>query len=215
MLSLRSTYMKHLCLIGSMLWASLFLTQAGAEQFSSAETRRLQAGSLVIREKTDRRGSAEYFGGTSWQMSNASSLQLWQQLTTTTCLSHIMPGADQVRVIQNRGNIKIIRVTHRNGPLVVQYHLKLRFDARAQKVIFTLDNNFSNDITAVWGYLQLHPQGQQTLISWGIMTNTGNGIFAGAMKSQIQSWMLRVPSTFKSYAERIAHPRPSTQFARR
>lgn len=179
--------------------ATVALAQAG---LTSAERTRLDDGNLVARRSEETRGSMHLMGGQAWQVVDLPPEVVWRAIRDVRSYDHLLPGVDDLRVVERDSAGATIRLHHRHGVVRATYHLKLQFSNGQKIVLFRLDEQRENDLDAGWGFFRVQPyQGGRTLLSYGVQIDLGRGLIVGALRPILHGWLLRVPQTAKRYIE--------------
>ncbi len=190
------------------------LAQQTERGFSADERRRLEEGELVARPVARRRGALRLIGGSSWQVVDQPPEVTWRALCDAPSYRHMLPAAQEARVVSHRPGQRVVRVSHAVGFVSARYHLRMRYDHDRRDVSFSLDEQRPNDLRAAWGFLSVAPfedDPSRSLVSYGVMADVGGGVLGGIMRGQIHEWMLRVPTTIRDYL----HGSGRTRYAER
>ncbi len=189
-----------MALIAAGLFGPAPAARAQNGAFNDTETRRLQRGELVIREREERRGNLLLIGGTSFQVVNAPADTVWRAIRDTQAYRHYLPRVDRVRVVGTTGQTETVRISHRQGPLEAAYHLRLTFSDNLKTAQFRVDPARHNDIREGWGYLRVQPYGRnRSMVTWAILADVGSGIAVGLMRAEVREWILQVPRLMRDY----------------
>ena len=174
-----------------------------SDALSAGERAALVSGRLVVRPKTERRGSLRLFGGTSFQVVNVTADRVYGALEDPNSLWRMLPSGRECRVARREGASSVLYVRHALGPVSASYHLRTRYQAPTQTVTFQLDSRFPSDVRAGWGYVKVRPVGTaRSLITFGAMVDLGDSLVNDAVRPRVHQWVLRIPSTMKRYLER-------------
>lgn len=198
---------RHLGTLAAALGCALLAGAAVAQAerpsgFTAEERRRLEEGELIVRPVTRRRGSLRLIGGSSWQIVDLSASATWRALCDPESYRRMLPAAEETRVVADRANERVVRVSHAAGLVRASYHLRMNYDHARRDIAFRLDEQRPNDLRAAWGFISVAPyegDAERALVSYGVMADVGGGILGGIMRSAIHDWMLRVPSTIRGY----------------
>jgi ribosome-associated toxin RatA of RatAB toxin-antitoxin module len=197
---------RHISVISSVAATILLfgapLTLAQVPRWTTDEREDIESGELATRGHTEQRGELALVGGSSWQRIDAPPERSWRAVRDIERYQHMLPLLESATVIQGSGDDIRVRMQHSRGPINIRYHLRMRFDNATRTMRFQLDDRHTNDVRAAWGYARVDswPDGG-TLFSWGVMGDFGSGLLTGLMRPLVRRWMLRIPSTFKSYIE--------------
>ncbi len=176
-------------------------TPAG-EGFTAQERTRLAEGRLVQRSTSQRRGQLRLIGGSAWRVVDQPVEVTWRALLDEGAYAQMLPATEEARVVSRRPGERVMRIRHVVGFVRVTYHLRFTYDHPHHDIAFRLDRQRHNDLRAAWGFIRVQPfEGSttRTLISYGVMADTGSGVLSGVLRPQIHDSLLRVPSTIRSY----------------
>jgi hypothetical protein len=56
-------------------------------------------------------------------------------------------------------------------------------------------------VRAAWGFYNLRPHGEGTLLAFGIMADIGDGLLTALVRPQVHEWMMKVPWMVKRFVE--------------
>jgi ribosome-associated toxin RatA of RatAB toxin-antitoxin module len=182
---------------------SIALAQDVARRpFSSDEKARLAAGKLVTRPVTEQRSSLRLIGGSSWQIIKAPPELVFRALLDTHNYPHSLPTVTRASVVSDNKTMRRVRLEHRKGPVGMAYRLALTIDYERRDVNFKLNDRLESGMRAAWGFLAVTPYGSnQTLLSYGVMLDPGDGLLVGLVRGMIHEWALKVPSQMKKFIE--------------
>lgn len=189
----------------ALLVSSAFAQQtpdAASEAFSADELRRLDAGQLVTRRTSRRRGQLSLIGGSSWQVVEQPADVTWRALQDRTAYTRMLPATEDAQVVSQHGDESVMRIRHAVGFVNAQYYLRMTFDDERRDIAFRLDRQRPHDVRAAWGFIQVRPyedSDRRSLVSYGVMLDPGGGMLGGVLRGQIHEWVLRVPSTIRGY----------------
>jgi ribosome-associated toxin RatA of RatAB toxin-antitoxin module len=176
--------------------------QERARAFTATERAALDAGRLVVRPRTDRRGSRILVGGTSWQVVSLPADAVWRAVVDVPRYVHLLPNCAEARVVATHGERRTVYVRHESGPLTAVYHLSAHFDATRRDLTFNVDPSRPRSIEAAWGFLTVRSfDDSRSLVSFGAMVDLGSGLFGGLMRESIHAVVLRVPAMLKRFVE--------------
>ena len=189
-------------LCGAM-WPSFSASAGRAREFSAQERQQLQAGELVQRPASQRRGDLELTGGASWQVIDASPEVVWQALLDTQHYPRMMPRVLEARVVGSSGRGRTVFMRQgAEGWVEKRYFLKVRVDEQRRDITFTIDDQRPHDLRAAWGFYTVRPYGQgQTLLAYGVMADLGGGVLESLVRDSVQEWMLKTPWMIKRFVE--------------
>jgi carbon monoxide dehydrogenase subunit G len=176
----------------------------GRSSFSDAERSTLGAGRLVSHRRIERRGEYVHFGGTSYQTVDRPLAEVWRAAREPSHYRDILPQVESVSVVSRAASEAVVRIEHAYGILRASYHLRVRYEEGAHSVSFDLDPRRPNDVHSARGFMHLTAwpdDPRRTLVSWGILASVDNGLVGGFVRPQLHDWMLRVPTTMRSYLQ--------------
>lgn len=172
---------------------------------TGSELQRLDRGRLVARRTSERRGGMLLIGGTSYQVVDLSPGEIWRALgDRPRYLKRMLPQTQRVREVRRNGNVRTLRLVHEYGIVSATYAVNFTYDDDAKTIIFRLARDEPRDLRAGWGFIKLRPwgdDGDETLVSFGMMADIGTGLVSGALRPTLHEWMLKVPWTMKQYLE--------------
>lgn len=186
--------------------ASILPVPADAQSrgFSDAEREVLAAGRLVAHRRMEHRGQLVHFGGTSFQTVDRPLDEVWRAVRDPANYRNLLPQVESVTVVSRGQDEGVIRIEHAYGLIRAAYHLRLRFDPSRHDLSFDLDPSRPNDVRSARGFMTLSEwpgDPGRTLVSWGILAAVEDGILGGLVRPQLHQWMLRVPTTMRSYLQ--------------
>ncbi len=189
-----------------LLLASAAVAHAGPEtgrELSSAEQANLAAGALVRRPMTQRRGSLDLMGGTSYQVIDAPAKVVWGALLDTDNYRRMLPQVREARVVSATAHERIVYMRQGAGPIETEYYLKLTTYEERGDITFAMDSRRPHDLRAAWGFYTVRPyaDGKKTLLAYGVMADIGGGLFGAMVRDDVHEWMLKVPYTVKRFVE--------------
>lgn len=188
----------------SMAALSLLIAwRATAQQdFTTSERRRLRAGELVQRPHTERRGTHIYIGGSSWQRVNARRSEVWREIEDTRNYTHLIPGVDRARLVERRGDQRVVYLRHRYSFVSVSYYAIVDIDRTNHTMRFRLDPSRPHDIRDGRGFLTVHPyRRRHSIVTWGVRADVGNALIRNVFGSVLQDWILKVPFCVRAHVE--------------
>jgi carbon monoxide dehydrogenase subunit G len=193
------------CVVAAILVPQpLFGLRSGAAQsgFSAAERRAIGNGELVERPSPEARGALRYLGGASYRVLERPIDEVWRGINDIGNYRHMLPNTSESTVVERSGNDAVLRVGHHYGLVSASYHLRVHFDETDHHLDFSLDGSRSNDIAAARGFCELRSyegDANRTLITWAARVDPGSSILLDPVRPEIQRWVLRVPSTMRTY----------------
>lgn len=178
--------------------------QAGnSRELSQQERALLERGALVQRRLTQRRGSLDLIGGTSYQVIDARPAVVWRALLDTARYPRMMPRVLEARVVGRVRDQRTVFMRQGAGPIEKAYYLRLNVDSVQQDITFVMDDTRPHDLKAAWGFYTVRPYGagDRTLLVYGVMADIGGGMMVALVRDQVHDWLLKVPSTVKRFVE--------------
>ncbi|HEX2676787.1 MAG TPA: SRPBCC family protein [Polyangiales bacterium] len=174
-----------------------------ARELSKEERASLANGALVQRPLTQRRGSLDLMGGTSYQVIDAAPEVVWRALLDTPRYARMMPQVLEAKVVRSKGAERTVFVRQGAGPVQKAYYLKVNVHEDQKDITFSVDERRPHDLRAAWGFYNVRPyaDGSKTLLAYGVMADLGGGIVVALVRDEVHSWMLKVPQTVKRFVE--------------
>jgi carbon monoxide dehydrogenase subunit G len=170
--------------------------------FTRAEMRKLEAGELVVRRADERNRTSRLTGGTSWQLIEAPTGEVWEILIKLEHYRRILPEVSDVRMVENRKRERTLFIEHGSGPLSICYYVDMKFNSDRREVSFQVDPREQCAVEEGWGFYLLRPHGKdKTVLVYGIMVDIGEGIILSLLREEISEWMLKVPWMAKRLVE--------------
>lgn len=187
------------------LWlaAGAFAGNGGSRELSDQERTELARGALVQRPITQRRGSLDLMGGTSYQVIDAPLKVVWSALLDTAHYHRMMPRVLEARVVKDDASERTVFMRQGAGPFEKAYYLTVRIYEERGDITFSVDERRPHDLRAAWGFYTVRPyaDGKRTLLAYGVMADFGlNGIGA-LLRDDMHDWLLKVPWTVKRFVE--------------
>lgn len=184
--------------VTSVVWAG-----TGTRDFSEEERASLAAGDLVRRPLSERRGSLELMGGTSYQVIDAPLRVVWKALLDTQYYHRMMPRVIESRVVSIGEGKRTVFMRQGAGPFERAYYLTVQIHEDRGEISFKVDDRRPHDLRAAWGFYSVHPydSGQKTLLAYGVMADLNVGAFAAWLRDDVHDWLLKVPWTVKRFVE--------------
>ena len=163
---------------------------------------RLQQGKIVQRRTTQQRGELKLIGGQSWQVIDRSPEDTWELLVRTMEHHKFIPGANESNLLSSSRKKKRTELIHTSGPISISYQIDLTFNSDKRTMMIQFVPNSSKHVRAGWGFAKIRPwHNDQTLISFGMLIDIGEGLLTGFIRPAVQRWLLLVPSDIKRYVE--------------
>lgn len=164
-----------------------------AAPFSRAERARLIRGELVTRPTTRTEGGFHYVGGTSWQRVRAPLARVWRVVQDVDRYPRLIPGVDRARLIERRGNRRLIHLRHRYALVTASYFAWVRADRASHTLHFELDRSRPHDVRAGRGLLTVEPYRGGSIVTWAVRADVGGGMLGGMLEPLLHEWILKVP----------------------
>jgi hypothetical protein len=193
---------------GALTLASARARGADARELSTEEEADLRAGKLVVRPTERELHGRQLIGGMSWQLINADVEQVYSALTDVNAHVKYLPAAEEVRLIAP-GPPQLLFVQHRLGPIRASYFVHKTTDPARHSMLIRMDHSRPSALRDAWAEVRVHPYGAHaSIVSLVVMADLGEGLIVGVIRSNVHTWMLRVPMLLKRYIEaRTASPR--------
>ncbi len=169
---------------------------------STEELVKLSSGKLVTRPTVEQRGDLNLLGGSSWQVIDRPIEAVWQAVLDTSHYKKMIPAVSNAHTVVNQDDYRVVHMEHKAGPIGTSYNLSLRIYAERRDVTFALEKSPSSGLRAAWGFITVRPYGEnRSLLSYGVMTDPGEGILVSVLRSTVHEWVLRVPEQMKRFVE--------------
>jgi len=196
-------YVTVLALILVAALASSAAAGIGGSAFSDDEWRKLEAGELVSRKQSSRRGGLELLGGSSWQVIDAAPEIVFSALLDTHRYPRMMPQVLEAKLVASRDSERTVFVRQgQKGVAEKRYYLRVNVDEAKRDITFAVDDKRPHDLRAAWGFYTVRPfKGGKTLLAYGIMADLGGGLMSNVFGDQIHEWMLKTPWMVKRFVE--------------
>lgn len=178
------------------------VARADRSGLTPAERARLARGELVVRRTHSTHGGREYIGGASWQRIRLPPGAVWRATLDVARYDRLLPEVSEARVIRRDGDRRLVFLKHAKGPIHIEYALWFEVEEGTRIARFRVDRGREGDIRAGWGHLAVYPyRDGDSILSYGIHADIGQGLFQSLVRGQVHEWMLRVPQTVKWYVE--------------
>lgn len=208
----------HIALLWFLTWclstAPCWGQDVARKPFSQDEKARLTAGKLVVRPTKELRSGLRLIGGASWQIIKAPPDAVFRALLDTKYYNRSLPTVSAATLVSEQPTLRRVKLEHKKGPVGIAYRLALSIDSQRRDITFKLNDRLDSGLRAAWGFMSAHPYGQnQTLLSYGVMADPGDGLLVGLVRGVIHDWILRVPAHVKRHVEstlgRRLYPKPA------
>jgi hypothetical protein len=178
-----------------------------ARELSSEEEADLRAGKLVTRPIEKLAHGRQLIGGMSWQMIEASADRVYAAMTDVHAHVKYLPAAEDVRQVSS-GPPAILLVQHRLGLVRASYFVRSLPDASRRSLRIQLDRSRPASIRDAWAELRVYPYGEKkSVVSLIVMADLGDSLVIKVIRSNVHTWMLRVPYLLKRHVEASSKPR--------
>jgi hypothetical protein len=112
-----------------------------------------------------------------------------------------MPAAEEVRLVAP-GPPQLLFVQHRLGLIRASYYVHKTTDPARKSMRIQLDHSRPAAIRDAWAEVNVHAYGaERSIVSLIVMADLGEGLVASVIRSNVHTWMLRVPMLLKRYVE--------------
>jgi ribosome-associated toxin RatA of RatAB toxin-antitoxin module len=173
-----------------------------SREFSSEEEALLRAGKLVVRAEQRTVGTAHLLGGLSWQLIDAPAARVWRTLSDVHTYAHFLPAVEEALSMESNGSTQSLFIRHRLGFISASYWVRAVYEPQQRRVRFRLDREHPSSLRDAWGELRVTPyENSRSVVSLAIMTDLGEGLAVGLVRSNVHEWMLRVPEQLKRFVE--------------
>jgi hypothetical protein len=198
-LQLPAAWLVVVC--GALTLTSVPTRASDARELSSEEEADLRAGKLVVRPIEKLLRGRQMIGGMAWQLIDANVETVYAAMTDVNAHVKYLPAAEEVRQVAP-GPPPVLFVQHRLGLIRAGYFVRTIHDASQHSVRIVLDHSRPASIRDAWAELRVHPYGQQrSVVSLVVMADLGDSLVIRLIRSNVHSWMLRVPLLLKRYVE--------------
>jgi hypothetical protein len=186
---------------GALTLTSLPTFASDARELSSEEEADLRAGKLVTRPIEKQSRGRQLIGGLAWQLINADVATVYAAMTDVHAHVKYLPAAEEVREVAP-GPPPVLFVQHRLGLIRAGYFVRTTHNASQHSVRILLDHTRPASIRDAWAELRVHPYGQgRSVVSLIVMADLGDSLVIKLIRSNVHTWMLRVPALLKRYVE--------------
>ncbi len=175
-----------------------------AQSLRRSERAELARGQLVTRPTRRNVGRLRLFGGTSYQVVDASPDRVWRTMLETASYPSFLPQVSEARVVREdrRARRRNVYIEHRRGPLEASYNVELTYWPTRRHLEFRLDKTRRRSIREAWGFAHVAPyRGGKSLVTFGSMADIGGGLIGSALRGRVHTWMLRVPRLLMRFIE--------------
>jgi hypothetical protein len=174
--------------------ASLLLggAPARADALNGDESDKLLRGDCVARSQEIRRGMRRYVGGVAYKIVDALPEDLAALLDDVDLWGLFLPKTRDARRVGVMGNDPLVKITHGSALVEIGYTLRVHRDGNT--VRFWMVSARPHDIEDAWGFFRTDPIGNgQTLVSYGILIDMGDGILRDMFEDRVLELALEVP----------------------
>lgn len=186
---------------GALVLTSVPTLASDARELSSEEEADLRAGKLVVRPIEKQSRGRQLIGGMAWQLIDADVETVYAALGDPHAQVKYLPAAEEVREIEP-GPPQVLFVQHRLGLIRAGYFVRTRYDPAQHSVRILLDHTRPASIRDAWAELRVHPYGKERcVVSLIVMADLGDSLVIRLIRSNVHTWMLRVPLLLKRYVE--------------
>jgi hypothetical protein len=189
------------CLVCALGVGASALAQSGDREFDPGERARLMAGELVQRNISRREGGSHLFGGASWQRVRAPIDRVWQTVIDPSAYVRLIPSLDQVRVVEERGDTRVVYMHHSYAIASTSYHAIMRADHERHELRFDLDRSRPHDVREGRGFLALSSYRGDTIVAWGMLADVGAGMVQQVFGPFLNQWLLLPPRCVRDEVE--------------
>ena len=205
---LRLAAAKLLIVCGALTLTAWPALASDARELSSEEEADLRAGKLVTRPIEKMSYGRQLIGGMAWQMIDANVETVYAALTDVHAYVKYLPAAEDVREVAP-GPPPILFVQHRLGLIRAGYYVRTLPDPSRHSLRIQLDRSRPASIRDAWAELRVYPYGNhRSVVSLIVMADLGDSLVIRLIRSNIHTWMLRVPQLLKRHVESTAAAKP-------
>jgi hypothetical protein len=198
---------RLLIVCGLLTLAAVPTRASEARELSSEEEADLRAGKLVTRPLEKMSYGRQLIGGMSWQLIDANVDSVYAALTDVHAHAKYLPAAEDVREVAP-GPPPILFVQHRLGLIRAGYYVRTLNDPLQHSLRLQLDRSRPSSIRDAWAELRVYPYGDhRSVVSLIVMADLGDSLVIRMIRSNVHTWMLRVPELLKRYVE-ATPPKP-------
>ena len=199
--SILATALALLC-AATVTFAAPSRSLSSNEQLTDEDKKLLMAGELVMKQKSEQRGSLKLIGGQSWQIVDVPIDVAWQALADLPQYKSFIPLATESDVKHHAGNEADLAMRQQWGPIDVRYVFQTTLEPDRRTVVFRVDHSQAHDIRAGWGFIRVRPfKGNRTHVSFGALVDIGDGVFVSIIRPAVRRDLLRIPFYFKRHLE--------------
>lgn len=198
---MRSRRLVAGCVACTLALATSAVAQTSSGEFTDGERARLMAGELVTRNISRREGGNHLFGGASWQRVHAPIDRVWQIVIDPDAYVRLIPSLDQARVIEDRGDSRVVYMHHSYAIASTSYHAIMRLDHERHELRFDLDRSRPHDVREGRGFLALSAYRGDTIVAWGMLADVGAGVVQEVFGPFLNQWLLLPPRCLRDEVE--------------
>lgn len=175
---------------------------ARADGLVPSERVRLQRRETVTREQTLERGDRRYVGGLTYTVIDAPPAEVAALLDDAEALQKVLPRTRHARFTGAIGPDRLLEVTQGNALVQATYTVRIQRDPSEAR--FWLDPSLPHGIEDAWGFFRWQAWGEsQTLLTYGVLVDVGQGLFTGLFEDRFRAALLSVPQHVRrQFAER-------------
>ncbi len=154
------------------------------------------------RDEARQRGQLRLIGGTSFQVIDHPPEVVWRAVLDTQRYPRFIPEAVEARVVNGDQEQHLLYLRHEQGPVEASYYVNCRVSEERRTMQFRVDLTRPGDLSEGWGFLRVTEFGEgQSMVTFGIFADIGDGVLAGFVRPTVQDWMMRVPELLRRYLE--------------
>jgi ribosome-associated toxin RatA of RatAB toxin-antitoxin module len=199
--SILPTALALLCVF-SVTFAAPSPSLSSNDKLTDEDKKLLVSGELVVKQKSEQRGSLKLIGGQSWQIVDVPVDIAWQAVADLSRYKRFIPLATESDVKHQAGNEADLAMRQQWGPIDVRYVFQTTLDPDGHSMVFRVDHSQDHDIRAGWGFMRVRPfKGNRTLVSFGALVDIGDGVFVSIIRPAVRRDLLRIPFYFKRHLE--------------
>lgn len=197
--------------IAALLLGVSLAVPANAQGLDPNEAARLEAGQTIVREQTFDASSMGYesdrrlVGGLTYTLVDSTPDELMTVLEDIGKWKDLLPRTKSAKVIESQGLDTFVEMTQGNSVVNAKYTLHLRRAPRDHTVRFWLDPSRPHAIDDAWGFFRAEDAAPaadgtpRTLLTFGILVDTGPGLVRSFYEDRLRSTMLGIPQIVREY----------------
>jgi hypothetical protein len=203
--------MRGFAFIGALAVAASLAMPARAENLDASESARLEAGQTIVREQTFDSSAMGYeserrlVGGLTYTLVDATPDELMTVLEDVGNWKNLLPKTKSATVVESKGLDTFVELAQGASLATAKYTIHLRRAPRDHTVRFWLDPSRPHAIDDAWGFFRAQEAppskdgAPRTLLTFGILVDTGPGIVRSFYEERLRSTMMGIPQVVRQY----------------